>query len=280
MTETDDLVNAQDVEALLRIAVQVAAAPVTGGLREALALERMCGLVGAPFGVLGRVETTEEPPHATTFHSFVPYGLSTHQLRLVADYMERDGAADPLIEPYAGRILKSKPGDVVVSTRADLLDDDTWYGARHVQELRRPLDMDACVLVYLRLEGVGRAVGVSVHRRWGEPMFTEREVALLRLAWVALGELVGWVPQPAGALLRLPSGKVQELPRASQGLAHAQLSPRELEVAVLVSQGLTNKQIAQTLGSAYETVKSQVGSVLRKTGVSNRTELTYLMHNP
>ncbi|MHC2145865.1 response regulator transcription factor [Pseudomonas sp. 210_17 TE3656] len=52
-----------------------------------------------------------------------------------------------------------------------------------------------------------------------------------------------------------------------------QLSPRQLEVARLVSQGKTNYQIACELGITENTVKLYVSQVLRLTHMHNRTQL-------
>nr|WP_158461122.1 response regulator transcription factor [Pseudomonas fluorescens] len=51
------------------------------------------------------------------------------------------------------------------------------------------------------------------------------------------------------------------------------LSPRQLEVAKLVSQGKTNYQIACELGITENTVKLYVSQVLRLTHMHNRTQL-------
>ncbi|MBJ9974710.1 response regulator transcription factor [Pseudomonas sp. S75] len=51
------------------------------------------------------------------------------------------------------------------------------------------------------------------------------------------------------------------------------LSPRQLEVARLVSQGKTNYQIACELGITENTVKLYVSQVLRLTRLHNRTQL-------
>lgn len=50
------------------------------------------------------------------------------------------------------------------------------------------------------------------------------------------------------------------------------LTPRELEVAQLLAQGLTNKEIAQRLAITLHTVKFHLNGILRKLGVSTRTE--------
>ena len=50
------------------------------------------------------------------------------------------------------------------------------------------------------------------------------------------------------------------------------LTPREVEVLRLLSQGQTNPQIAQNLLFSVSTVKAQVRSILSKLGVSDRTQ--------
>jgi DNA-binding NarL/FixJ family response regulator len=50
------------------------------------------------------------------------------------------------------------------------------------------------------------------------------------------------------------------------------LTPREVEVLKLLSQGQTNPQIAQNLLFSVSTVKAQVRSILAKLGVSDRTQ--------
>ncbi|MCA9118954.1 MAG: response regulator transcription factor [Planctomycetaceae bacterium] len=51
-----------------------------------------------------------------------------------------------------------------------------------------------------------------------------------------------------------------------------QLTRRESEVIVKMVEGLTNKQIAQSLEISYETVKEHVQHILRKLGVTDRTQ--------
>jgi len=49
------------------------------------------------------------------------------------------------------------------------------------------------------------------------------------------------------------------------------LSPRELEVLRLISDGRRNKEIAEQIGVSEQTVKNRVTSILHKLGVPNRT---------
>jgi NarL family two-component system response regulator LiaR len=50
------------------------------------------------------------------------------------------------------------------------------------------------------------------------------------------------------------------------------LTPREREVLELIGRGFPNKRIARELGLAEKTVKTHVGHVLAKLGVSDRTQ--------
>jgi DNA-binding NarL/FixJ family response regulator len=50
------------------------------------------------------------------------------------------------------------------------------------------------------------------------------------------------------------------------------LTQRESEVLRQLAYGLTNKEIAQTLKISYETVKEHVQHILRKIGVTDRTQ--------
>lgn len=58
----------------------------------------------------------------------------------------------------------------------------------------------------------------------------------------------------------------------SSSTALTSLSPRELEVLELASQGSTNTVIATGLGLSVHAVKFHLASIYRKLGVGNRTE--------
>ena len=54
--------------------------------------------------------------------------------------------------------------------------------------------------------------------------------------------------------------------------AGPELTPREREVLDLIARGLSNKRIALELGLSEKTVKTHVGHVLAKLGVTDRTQ--------
>ena len=51
------------------------------------------------------------------------------------------------------------------------------------------------------------------------------------------------------------------------------LTSREREVALLVSDGLRSREVAERLGIASQTVKSHLKTIFDKLGVRNRVEL-------
>jgi DNA-binding NarL/FixJ family response regulator len=55
------------------------------------------------------------------------------------------------------------------------------------------------------------------------------------------------------------------------------LTPKEQQIAILVAQGLTNKEIAQRLGSSPFTIRNQVKVIIRKLELKNRIQVAYLI---
>ncbi len=70
-------------------------------------------------------------------------------------------------------------------------------------------------------------------------------------------------------------------PGANGNGHHSQLSERELDVAALISDGLSNKEISSTLKISEPTVKKYVGRILIKLGVQDRLQAgLYVARNP
>jgi len=78
------------------------------------------------------------------------------------------------------------------------------------------------------------------------------------------------------AIHRVHLGKRFLPPPVANALASrmpdSDLSPREMEVLLLLVAGRSNKEIAQTLDIAEATVKSHVSTILMRLGVEDRTQ--------
>ena len=79
-----------------------------------------------------------------------------------------------------------------------------------------------------------------------------------------------------GCIRTVLAGKIYLAPAAAaklaEGVAHVQLTPRELATLRLTADGKANKEIANELGISERTVKTHLGHLFEKLGVSSRTE--------
>ncbi|NTX40109.1 response regulator transcription factor [Myxococcus sp. CA033] len=96
---------------------------------------------------------------------------------------------------------------------------------------------------------------------------------------VSLEELADAIRRVHAGETLLPPGVAERVTRGllelSRDFAHAELpeglTRREVEVLRLIARGLSNREIAQALGTAEGTVKNQTSSILSKLGVRDRT---------
>jgi two-component system nitrate/nitrite response regulator NarL len=75
-----------------------------------------------------------------------------------------------------------------------------------------------------------------------------------------------------------PEQRPEVLPRSDGRLSL--LTPREREIAVLISSGASNKQIASRLHVGEGTVKAHLTAIFRKLGFSDRLQLGLFLVNP
>jgi DNA-binding NarL/FixJ family response regulator len=79
----------------------------------------------------------------------------------------------------------------------------------------------------------------------------------------------------------LPTGLPAAGPEADEELPAeriAALTPQQLRVLTMVSEGLYNKQIADELNVTDATVRAHVTEIFRKLGVTNRTQAVILFN--
>jgi DNA-binding NarL/FixJ family response regulator len=122
---------------------------------------------------------------------------------------------------------------------------------------------------------------VLLFSTYDNPTYVARAVALGASGYVLKGEssekLIGAIK---GALRGELAWTREELRRVTGALAtprvvsdvEVPLTQRESEVLGQLANGLTNKEIAAVLGISYETVKEHVQHILRKIGVTDRTQ--------
>jgi DNA-binding NarL/FixJ family response regulator len=122
---------------------------------------------------------------------------------------------------------------------------------------------------------------VLIFSAYDNPTYVARAVAL-----GAVGYLLKGLSREAliDTIKRVAAGEDawtrEELRRVTGALAtprlaadvEVPLTQRESEVLRQLALGLTNKEIAQALSISYETVKEHVQHILRKIGVSDRTQ--------
>jgi DNA-binding NarL/FixJ family response regulator len=80
-------------------------------------------------------------------------------------------------------------------------------------------------------------------------------------------------PSVTRRLLDLRGSSLPPLPSAARNTALAEVTSRERAVLKLVARGLTNLEIAQAMDLALSSVKTHVGHLLAKLGMSDRVQL-------
>lgn len=144
-----------------------------------------------------------------------------------------------------------------------------------ILDVRMPGDGLAC-LSRIKLEDADAAV--IMFSGYDNPTYMARSVALGAKGYLSKSasrtEIVNAVKAVADGSeiwtrdsLRRLTGSL-----ASTNGADVQLTRRESEVLKQVALGLSNKEIGQALEISYETVKEHVQHILRKLGVTDRTQ--------
>jgi len=125
---------------------------------------------------------------------------------------------------------------------------------------------------------VGAAHEARQALRLGARGALSRSTAPHAIASAAVAVAAGhWVLDDsfAGALLHLGDARDSGATTGAAG-APGPLSPRELQVLTLLSEGLSNRDVAARLGISRHTAKFHVNAILDKLGATTRTEAVVL----
>ncbi|MFI7230549.1 ATP-binding protein [Nonomuraea angiospora] len=120
-------------------------------------------------------------------------------------------------------------------------------------------------------EGQARMLLAEIKARLGDVRGGRQEVGHARELFATCG--ASWLAGQAGRQQRRMSMRQARRP----GGGAAELSHRERQIAELVAQGLTNRQIAQQLYLSPRTVESHVAQAFQKLGVTTRAALAHLL---
>ncbi len=103
-----------------------------------------------------------------------------------------------------------------------------------------------------------------------------KEIELEQLYEMLLGIFRGEAPISRVTAAKIVNEFAKHGRKSDAEIAEEQLSPREQEVLQLLTQGMTNKQIAEKLGIVEGTVKSHLKNILGKLHLANRVEAATL----
>ncbi|MDO0912045.1 LuxR C-terminal-related transcriptional regulator [Streptomyces sp. DT2A-34] len=118
-------------------------------------------------------------------------------------------------------------------------------------------------------------LGDDLYERWNGDLSSLPVDGFLSLKELSVQTLDDALKRVTVGEMPIPSSLAKRLLTGSRGTASAPgvipLTSRENQAFVLLAKGLSNKQIARSLGISVHGAKRLVGSILLKLGASNRT---------
>ena len=147
------------------------------------------------------------------------------------------------------------------------------------QQVVRQVVADKLPTRVILLTAYGDAEQIMHAMRGGAAAFCTKDIQPERLAdvirQVNQGKfVVGNEVLDSAILARWLDGQIEsaQRPYSDPGEPYYPLSSREMEVLTSVTKGMSNKEIAMSMGISHQTVKNHVTSILRKLGVEDRTQ--------
>ena len=77
-------------------------------------------------------------------------------------------------------------------------------------------------------------------------------------------------------ILEFIRGRISSI-KPDKNIFEMLLTPRELEIAELIAEGLSNKEIGEKLFLSNGTVRNHISAILEKTGLEHRTQIRFII---
>lgn len=251
--------------------------PASGSTTRGLGLG---GLLARAQQVGGTVVVDSTPGWGTRVRADLPYALTPTDTAHPRRWRVLVVHEQPVIRAGLVALLtRAEPGVQVVGEIGEVSRTADAVGLLHPDVVLADLQAvgDGCVdylaqiasldprAAVILLVGARDEDRIREAAKGGARGFVDRSVDAVSLGRAVLSAANGEVMVP-GDLVGSLGGWYSED-------AAARLTPREREVRALVEKGRQDKHIAADLGIAVKTVEKHVGTILRKTGARNRTEL-------
>jgi DNA-binding NarL/FixJ family response regulator len=160
-----------------------------------------------------------------------------------------------------GQHLGIVPGDSSYARRRRTMSAST------VATLRESMRIFAAVAAFSRRIRADEAAAKAERARWLAASYVDQLEG-----YHGRAQLAGWAAEAHAETVPAPDEAVAAERQVAYAVGQVPLTARELEVVGLISQGLTNKEIAERLVLSAGTVANHVAHALAKLNVRSRTE--------
>jgi len=241
-----------DVIAMVRLLGDVAA--INGSLpaRKRALMEGLAEVIDAD-AWMWTVSRVHAQTNTATSLGLLHGGFSDKQ---VLAAIESSQQTDPPLPEHQPIIALLQRGRHFTRTRAQLVDDQTWYASEANQRFRFDNDIDDFLYsLYPCPNGV--LSGVGFHRWRDRPRFSDHQRRIVHIV-----------------LANVPGIHCAGVP-GHEGLAINQLTPRLRTVLMLLLEGRNRDDIARNLSISTHTSKDHISAIYRHFGVSGQVELLH-----
>lgn len=208
-------------------------------------------LLDAMLVVAGRLRVVDGQAELLEAHQTPT--LSPDAQRIMNEYFQN---LMRIPDPAHCKAISELGTDLYCKRRQDLISDEEWYASEHVRVLRQPAGLDAIMYSSIGAPEGDELYGMSVHRAWGKPQFSERDRAITALVQSGMSVFFDTARKERSGM-----EIINDLPlQLKRTLARLLLGDSE-------------KQAAQNLELSQHTVHQYVKSLHRRFGVRSRGEL-------